>query len=153
MQILHRNSKILWQCQLVALYELWDFKISIFTKELAFSACIEKCWHIRSLILSINLHCWSVICQNHRLYYIYCLHRPCNFFVTLHWNTAKFIVNFLCYKKNFMYGSCHIRSVLIGVKYWNWSRTLDVYLLFVAGANSLKTKLQTCNLQTDQSII
>ena len=29
-----------------------------------------------------------------------------------------------------MYSSCHIRSVLIGVKYWNCHQTLDVYLLF-----------------------
>ena len=29
-----------------------------------------------------------------------------------------------------MSGSSHIRSVLIGVEYQNWGRTLDVYLLF-----------------------
>ena len=29
-----------------------------------------------------------------------------------------------------MYGSCHIRSVLIGVEYRNWHQTLDVDLLF-----------------------
>jgi hypothetical protein len=29
-----------------------------------------------------------------------------------------------------MSGSTHNRSVLIGVEYRNWSRTLDVYLLF-----------------------
>ena len=33
-------------------------------------------------------------------------------------------------KSSLMCGSCHIRSVLIGVKYQNWCQTLDVYLLF-----------------------
>ena len=31
-----------------------------------------------------------------------------------------------------MCGSCHIWSVLIGVEYQNWHRTLDVYLLFAS---------------------
>ena len=31
---------------------------------------------------------------------------------------------------NLRWGSCHIRSVLIGVEYQSWPRTLDVYLLF-----------------------
>ena len=48
---------------------------------------------------------------------------------------------------SFMCGSCHIRNVLIGVEYGNWCQTLDVYLLF-AILLLLKTKLQTCNLQT-----
>ena len=54
-----------------------------------------------------------------------------------------------------MSGSSHIRSDLISVEYRNWRRTLlDVYLLFFysAWAYSIKTKLQTCNLQTGQSI-
>ena len=47
-----------------------------------------------------------------------------------------------------MRGSSHI-CVLIGVEYRNCCRTSDVYLLFaIAWANSIKTKLQTCNLQT-----
>ena len=53
-----------------------------------------------------------------------------------------------------MCGSCHTLSVLIGVEYRNWHRTLDVYVLtfcYSAEANILKTKLQTCNLQTGQS--
>ena len=29
-----------------------------------------------------------------------------------------------------VYGSCHVRSVLIGTEYRNWRQTLDVYLLF-----------------------
>ena len=32
--------------------------------------------------------------------------------------------------KRLMCGSCHIQSVLIGVKYQNWRQTFDVYLLF-----------------------
>ena len=56
----------------------------------------------------------------------------------------------------FWCGSFHIENVLIsgvriGVEYWNWRRTLYVYLLF-AGANLSKSKLQTCSLQTGQSI-
>ena len=48
-------------------------------------------------------------------------------------------------------GSSHIRIVLIGIKYQNCRRTLDVYLLFVSyldGANSIKTDLHICNLWT-----
>ena len=38
-------------------------------------------------------------------------------------------------------GSSHIRSVLIGVKYRNWRRTLDVYLLFAILRVQIKSKL------------
>jgi hypothetical protein len=46
-------------------------------------------------------------------------------------------------------GSSHIRSVLIGVKYRNCCRSLDVYLFFTIyldGANSIKTDLHIRNL-------
>ena len=46
----------------------------------------------------------------------------CNKSVETRYNISK---HFL-----FMFGSSYIRSVLIGVKYQNYSRTLDVYLLF-----------------------
>ena len=29
-----------------------------------------------------------------------------------------------------VYGSCHVPSILIGIKCWNWHRSLDVSLLF-----------------------
>ena len=48
-----------------------------------------------------------------------------------------------------MRGSSHIRSILIGVKYRNCRRTLDVYLLadtYFDRANSIKINLQTGNL-------
>ena len=53
-----------------------------------------------------------------------------------------------------MSGSSHIQSVLIGVKYLNWCRTMDVYLLFAILLGQVKSKvnLQTYNFQTDQSI-
>ena len=38
----------------------------------------------------------------------------------------------------FMSGSSHIQSVLIGVKYRNWRRTLDVYLLFAILLGKIK---------------
>ena len=43
----------------------------------------------------------------------------------------------VCY--GLMCGSCHIRSSLIGVEYWNW--TLDVYLLFSCSAWTIYQKL------------
>ena len=49
-----------------------------------------------------------------------------------------------------MCGSCHIRGVLIaanieiGIEIWMFIFTF----CYSAGANLLKTKLQTCNLQT-----
>ena len=41
-----------------------------------------------------------------------------------------------------MYGSCHIRSVLIGIEYRNRRQNLDAFC-YSTGANLLKTKLQT----------
>ena len=54
---------------------------------------------------------------------------------------------------SFMSSSSHLRSVLIAVEYRNCCQNLDVYLTFCysAWANQIKTKLQTCNLQTGQS--
>ena len=51
-------------------------------------------------------------------------------------------------------GSCHVRSVLIGIKYQNWHRNFACLFTFYCSsyANLLQTKLQTCNLQTGQSI-
>jgi hypothetical protein len=40
-----------------------------------------------------------------------------------------------------MSGSSHIQSVLIGVKYRNCRRTLDVYLLFAILLGQIKLKL------------
>ena len=40
-----------------------------------------------------------------------------------------------------MSGSSHIRSVLIGVEYRNFCRTLDVYLLFAILHGQTKSKL------------
>ena len=40
-----------------------------------------------------------------------------------------------------MSGSSHIGSVLIGVKYGNCHRTLDVYLLFAILLGQIKSKL------------
>ena len=57
--------------------------------------------------------------------------------------------------QTFMSGSSHIQSVLIGVKYQNCCRTLDVYLLFAILLGQIQSKLlklQTCNLQTGQLI-
>ena len=53
-----------------------------------------------------------------------------------------------------MCGSCHIQNILIGVKYQNCCRTLDVYLLFATWmrANSIKTDLRICNLWTGQFV-
>ena len=53
-----------------------------------------------------------------------------------------------------MCGSCHIGSVLIGVKYRNWRQTLDVYLLFAVwiGQIQLKLILHICNLCTGQFV-
>ena len=41
----------------------------------------------------------------------------------------------------FICGSSHIRSVLIGVKYQNCSRTLDVYLRFAIWIGQIQSKL------------
>ena len=38
-------------------------------------------------------------------------------------------------------GSCHIPSVLIGVKYYYFLRILDVYLLFAILLGQIKSKL------------
>ena len=46
-------------------------------------------------------------------------------------------------------------NLAFGIEYRNCHQTLDVYLhctTYSAWANSIKTKLQTCNLQTGQSI-
>ena len=40
-----------------------------------------------------------------------------------------------------MCGSCHIQSVLIGIKYRNYRRTLGVYLLFAILLGQIKSKL------------
>ena len=40
-----------------------------------------------------------------------------------------------------MCGSCHIWSFLIGVEYWNWRQTLDVYLLFAILLGQICQKL------------
>ena len=42
-----------------------------------------------------------------------------------------------------MFGSSHIQSVLIGVKYQNCCRTLDVYLLFAIWMGQIQSKF-TC---------
>ena len=42
---------------------------------------------------------------------------------------------------NFMSISSHIRSVLIGVEYRNYPRTLDVYLLFGIWMGQIQLKL------------
>ena len=40
-----------------------------------------------------------------------------------------------------MSGSSHLRSVLIGVKYRNFRRTLDVYLLYAIWMGQIQSKL------------
>ena len=40
-----------------------------------------------------------------------------------------------------MWGSCHIRNVLIGVEYQNWRQTLDAYLLFAIWMGQMQSKL------------
>ena len=40
-----------------------------------------------------------------------------------------------------MSGSSHIQSVLIGVEYRNFRRTLDVYLLFSTWMGQIQSKL------------
>ena len=40
-----------------------------------------------------------------------------------------------------MSGSSHIPSVLLGVKYQNYRRTLDVYLLFAIWMEQIQLKL------------
>ena len=40
-----------------------------------------------------------------------------------------------------MFGSSHIRSVLIGVKYQNYRQTLDVYLVFAIWMIQIQLKL------------
>ena len=40
-----------------------------------------------------------------------------------------------------MSGPSHIRSVLIGVEYRNWSRTFVVYLLFAIWMGQIQSKL------------
>ena len=40
-----------------------------------------------------------------------------------------------------MSGSSHIRSVLIGVEYWNCCWTLDIYLLFAILSGQIKSKV------------
>ena len=42
---------------------------------------------------------------------------------------------------SFIYGSSHIRSVLIGVEYRNCRQYLDVYLLFAILLGQIKSKL------------
>ena len=44
-------------------------------------------------------------------------------------------------KKKFMSGSSHIQSVLIGVKYRNCCRTLDVYLLLAIWMGQIQSNL------------
>ena len=44
-------------------------------------------------------------------------------------------------KMTFLSGSSHIRSVLVGVKYKNCRRTLDVYLHFAILLGQIKSKL------------
>ena len=44
-----------------------------------------------------------------------------------------------------MSSSSHIQNVLIGAKYQNCHRTLDVFLLFAILLGQIKSKLQTCN--------
>ena len=52
----------------------------------------------------------------------------------------------------FMYGSSRIRSILIGIKYQNGCKTLDVYLFFAIWMGQIQSKLiysfklQACNL-------
>jgi hypothetical protein len=57
-------------------------------------------------------------------------------------------------KNRFMSGSSHIWNVLIGVKYQNCCRTLDVYLLFAIwmGQIQLKIDLHIYNLWTGQFV-
>ena len=40
-----------------------------------------------------------------------------------------------------MHGSSHIQSVLVGVKYQNCRRTLDVYLRFAIWIGQIQSKL------------
>ena len=52
-----------------------------------------------------------------------------------------------------MSGSSHIRSVLIGVEYQNWSQTFNVYLHFAMNmvrASSIKTDFHICKICTGQ---
>ena len=44
-------------------------------------------------------------------------------------------------KGSLMSGSSHIQSVLIGVEYCNYRRTLDVYLLFAIWMGQIQLKL------------
>ena len=43
--------------------------------------------------------------------------------------------------QNFMSGSSHIWSVMIGAKYWNCCGTMDVYLLFAILLGQIQSKL------------
>ena len=64
----------------------------------------------------------------------------------------------LSFKKlmSLLSGSSHIRSVLIGLEYWNYCRALDVKCLFnfcyLDGANSIKNDLHICKLLTGQFV-
>ena len=53
-----------------------------------------------------------------------------------------------------MYGSSHIRSVLIGVEYRNYHQTLDVYLPFATWMGQIqnKTDLHLCKLYSGQFV-
>ena len=68
----------------------------------------------------------------------------------------EIFTNGMLFRKLFwlMCGSCHIKNVLIGIKYGNCRRALDVYLSFFSldGATSIKTELHICNLWTVQFV-
>ena len=50
-----------------------------------------------------------------------------SYFSTFH---ASDIASFKSDSITLVYGSCHVPSILIGIKCWNWHRSLDVSLLF-----------------------
>ena len=65
----------------------------------------------------------------------------------------EFMFPYTCKVTSSMSSSSHTRSVLFTVKYRNYRRNGCLFTLcYSAWANFLKTTLQTCNLQTGQSI-
>ena len=54
---------------------------------------------------------------------------------------TKMPLNLKKNQKLLVSGSSHIQIVLIGVKYRNWCRTLDVYLLFAIWMGQIQSKL------------
>jgi hypothetical protein len=55
-------------------------------------------------------------------------------------------------KIKIMCGSCHIRSVLLGVECQNWRQTWDVYLPLAILYSGQIYEKPNCNLQTGQFI-